>query len=53
MASLIEYECPNCHQRQLTKVERMLRCTCGWWMSLDENETIPVKRRRIVSAVAT
>ncbi|MBD3189317.1 MAG: hypothetical protein GF308_01665 [Candidatus Heimdallarchaeota archaeon] len=28
--------CPNCH-KQLIKMGFILRCTCGWWVYLEEN----------------
>ena len=42
MASIYsKIKCPNCVNGSLSKIDRMVRCTCGWWTQI-EDEEIPV-----------
>lgn len=51
--SIINYKCPNCHQDSLTKVDQMIRCTCGWWMLVEEEEITALSSYKYVTVVAS
>ncbi|MGC9779115.1 MAG: hypothetical protein HZR80_07725 [Candidatus Heimdallarchaeota archaeon] len=39
MASIYsKIKCPNCELGSLSKIDRMVRCTCGWWTQVEEEE---------------
>ncbi|MCF2143057.1 MAG: hypothetical protein K9W42_05100 [Candidatus Heimdallarchaeota archaeon] len=48
-----QFECPNCHKKTLTKIGKMIRCTCGWWLRIDEMEDIATKTMEYASIVAS
>ena len=35
---ITNFKCPGCLNGHLTQVDRMVRCTCGWWIYAEENE---------------
>jgi hypothetical protein len=35
---ITNFKCPGCHDGNLTQVDRMIRCTCGWWAYVEEDE---------------
>lgn len=54
MASLYEeFSCPNCHIGNLTKIDRMVRCTCGWWTLVEESEEVAINSNEYVTIVAS
>jgi hypothetical protein len=36
----IDYECPECHQLKVTKLDNMIRCSCGWWRMATDKDFI-------------
>ncbi|MBD3190905.1 MAG: hypothetical protein GF308_09690 [Candidatus Heimdallarchaeota archaeon] len=52
MASQIEMKCPNCQQFQLTRIDNMLRCTCGWWFLAEGTIPIDSKKMKIKTVAA-
>jgi DNA-directed RNA polymerase subunit RPC12/RpoP len=51
--SIINYKCPNCRQDNLTKVDRMIRCTCGWWMLVDDEENSSLQSYEFATVAAS
>ncbi len=49
--SIINHRCPNCHHDSLTKVDSMIRCTCGWWMHVEEEESSAIPNYEYASVV--
>lgn len=33
-------KCPNCNSGSLALIDRMVRCICGWWTFLEEEESV-------------
>ncbi|MFW9923668.1 MAG: hypothetical protein ACFFDW_10330 [Candidatus Thorarchaeota archaeon] len=55
MATIImNYKCPSCHRDALTQIDRMVRCTCGWWMFLEEDtDQVSLKSVEYATVVAS
>lgn len=51
--SIINHKCPNCRNDSLTKVDCMIRCTCGWWMLVEEEERPALSSYEYATTVAT
>jgi len=51
--SIINHKCPNCRHDSLTKVDRMIRCTCGWWMLVEEEESSTLSSFKYATVVAS
>ncbi|MEA2071036.1 MAG: hypothetical protein U9O98_07070 [Asgard group archaeon] len=35
---MVHFVCPKCHKTKLVQVDNMIRCTCGWWSTIKEEE---------------
>lgn len=52
--TIINYKCPKCHREGLTQIDRMVRCTCGWWMLLEEEtENVSLLSSEYATVVAS
>lgn len=49
----IKFKCPNCQLEPLMKIDRMVRCTCGWWMQTEEEEELPINNVEYATVVAS
>lgn len=50
---ITNFKCPGCLNSNLTQVDRMIRCTCGWWIYVEEDEEIPVQSVEFAPVVAS
>ena len=37
---ITNFKCPGCLKGNLTQVDRFVRCSCGWWTYVEEDEEI-------------
>ncbi len=49
----IKFKCPKCQLEPLMKIDRMVRCTCGWWMQTEEEEELPINSVEYATVVAS
>lgn len=40
MGYQLDKVCPNCKKKRLVKIGFILRCTCGWWVYLEETNRL-------------
>ena len=52
MALIIKLKCPKCHSEELSKIDQMIRCTCGWWTQIDEENLIEANNYTIINISA-
>ncbi len=49
----VDFQCPNCHKQPLIKIDKMLRCTCGWWTIADDDEEVSVNNLNPLTILAS
>ena len=49
---ITNFKCPGCLNGHLTQVDRMVRCTCGWWIHVEEDE-ISIQSVEFIPVVAS
>ena len=50
---ITNFKCPGCLNGNLTQVDRMIRCTCGWWTYSEEDEEIALQSVEYIPVVAS
>ncbi|MBN1329627.1 MAG: hypothetical protein JXA54_09155 [Candidatus Heimdallarchaeota archaeon] len=54
MAAIYDkFKCPKCFHGTLLKIDRMVRCTCGWWTQINEEEDVPINSIEYAIIVAS
>ncbi|MHA1213549.1 MAG: hypothetical protein ACTSSH_13960 [Candidatus Heimdallarchaeota archaeon] len=48
-----KFKCPNCYYGNLTKIDSMVRCTCGWWTQVNDEEKVPINNVEYATIVAS
>ena len=55
ITQITNFKCPGCLNGHLTQVDRMIRCTCGWWAYAEEEneEEISIQSVEFIPVVAS